>query len=140
MNNIICLGSFKNNDLDSVTFIRQKELSFINVVDSFEKINDYIKEYEYQIRKLNFNESLIKEYIHSNLINKNQNNIESFTNKNIPLFLIFALIRIYLTEINLKTKNENFLLDILINKNLEQFKSEIIKQNLSCQMNPYTNL
>ena len=140
MNNIICLGSFKNNDLDSVTFIRQKELSFINVVDSFEKINDYIKEYEYQIRKLNFNESLIKEYIHSNLINKNQNNIESFTNKNIPLFLIFALIRIYLTETNLKTKNENFLLDILINKNLEQFKSEIIKQNLSCQMNPYNNL
>ena len=140
MNNIICLGSFKNNDLDSVTFIRQKELSFINVVDSFEKINDYIKEYEYQIRKLNFNESLIKEYIHSNLINKNQNNIESFTNKNIPLFLIFALIRIYLTEINLKTRNENFLSDILITKNLEQFKTEIIKQNLSCQMNPYNNL
>jgi hypothetical protein len=140
MNNIICLGSFKNNDLDSVTFIRQKELSFINVVDSFEKINDYIKEYEYQIRKLNFNESLIKEYIHSNLINKNQNNIESFTNKNIPLFLIFALVRIYLTEINLKAKNENFLLDIFMTKNLEQFKTEIIKQNLSCQMNPYNNL
>ena len=140
MNNIICLGSFKNNDLDSVTFIRQKELSFINIVDSFEKLNDYIKEYEYQIRKLNFNESLIKEYIHSNLINKNQNNIESFTNKNIPLFLIFALIRIYLTEINLYTRNENFLLDTLITKNLEQFKTEIIKQNLSCQMNPYNNL
>ena len=72
MNNIICLGSFKNNDLDSVTFIRQKELSFINIVDSFEKLNDYIKEYEYQIRKLNFNESLVKEYIHSNLINKKE--------------------------------------------------------------------
>ena len=140
MNNIISLGSFKNNDLDSVTFIRQRELSFINVVDSFEKINDYIKEYEYQIRKLNFNESLIKEYIHSNLINKNQNNIESFTNKNIPLFLIFALNRIYLTEINLKAKNENFLLDTLTIKNLEQFKTDIIKQNLSCQMNPYNNL
>ena len=138
MNNIISLGSFKNNDLDSVTFIRQKELSFINVVDSFEKINEIIKEYEYQIRKLNSNEKLIKEYIHSNLINKSQNNLD--INKNIPLFLIFALIRIYLTEINLKIKNEKFLEKIFISKNLEQFKSDIIKQNLSCQMNPYNNL
>ena len=140
MNNIICLGSFKNNDIDSVSFIRQKELSFINVVDSFEKMNDYIKEYEYQIRKLNSNELLIKEYIHSNLINKNQNNIELYTNTNIPLYLIFALNRIYLTEINLKTKNEKYLEDIFNNKNLEQFKTEIIMQNLSCQMNPYNNL
>jgi hypothetical protein len=138
MNHIISLGSFKNNDLNSVTFIREKELSFINVVDSFEKMNDYIKEYEYQIRKLNSNETMIKEYIHSNLINKNDNNIS--INKNIPLLLIFALNRIYLTEINLKTKNEKFLENVFVNKNLEQFKNEIIKENLSCQMNPYNNL
>ena len=138
MNHIISLGSFNNNDLNSVTFIREKELSFINVVDSFEKMNDYIKEYEYQIRKLNSNENLIKDYIHSNLINKNDNNIN--INKNIPLLLIFALNRIYLTEINLKTKNEKFLENIFVNKNLEQFKNEIIKENLSCQMNPYNNL
>ena len=138
MNNIISLGSFKNNDLDSVTFIRQKELSFINVVDSFEKINEIIKEYEYQIRKLNSNEKLIKEYIHSNLINKSQENLD--INKSIPFYLICALIRIYLTEMNLKIKNEKYLENIFINKNLEQFKSDIIKQNLSCQMNPYNNL
>ena len=93
------------------------ELSFINVVDSFEKINDYIKEYEYQIRKLNSNEILIKDYIHSNLINKNQDNLDF--NKNLPLLLIFALIRIYLTEINLKTKNEKFLAKKIWN-NLKQ--------------------
>ena len=139
MNNIISLGSFRNNDLNSVTFIRQKELSFINVVDSFEKMNDYIKEYEYQIRKLNSNEKLIKEYIHSNLINKNNDNNLNI-NKSVPLLLIFALNRIYLTEINLKAKNEKYLENIFINKNLEQFKNEIIKENLSCQMNPYNNL
>ena len=138
MNNIISLGIFTNKDLNSVTFIRQKELSFINVVDSFEKMNDYIKEYEYQIRKLNSNENLIKEYIHSHLINKNQDNIN--INKNIPLFLIFALIRVYLTELNLKSKNEKYLKNIFTNKNLEQFKNDIIKQNLSCQINPYNNL
>ena len=27
MNNIVSLGIFKNNDIDSVTFIRQKDLS-----------------------------------------------------------------------------------------------------------------
>ena len=137
-NEIISLGSFKNNDLNSITFLRQKELSFINVVDSFEKINDYIKEFEFQIRKLNSKENLIKDYIHSTLINKNQDNLE--IPKINPLFLIFALNRIYLTEINLKTKNENFLEKIFIQKNLEQFKNDIIKQNLSCQMNPYNNL
>ena len=131
MNQIISLGSFKNNDLDSVTFIRQKELSFINVVDSFEKINDYIKEYEYQIRKLNSDETKIKEYIHSNL---------SSGNKNSPLLLIFALNRIYLTEINLKIKNEKFLANVFAKKDLEQFKNDIIKENLSCQMNPFNNL
>ena len=131
MNQIISLGSFKNNDLDSVTFIRQKELSFINVVDSFEKINDYIKEYEYQIRKLNSDENKIKEYIHSNL---------SSGYKNSPLLLIFALNRIYLTEINLKIKNEKFLTNIFTKKDLEQFKNDIIKENLSCQMNPFNNL
>ncbi len=138
MNDIISLGSFKNNDLNSVTFLRQKELSFINVVDSFEKMNDYIKEYEYQIRKLNSKENLIKDYIHSNLINKNQENSE--TQKIRPVFLIFALNRIYMTEINLKIKNEKYLEKIFTKKNLEQFKNNIIKQNLSCQMNPYNNL
>ena len=131
MNNIISLGSFKNNDLDSVTFIRQKELSFINVTGSFERINDYIKEYEYQIRKLNSDENLVKEYIHSNLASGN---------KNSPLFLIFALNRIYLTEINLKIKDEKFWKSVLIKKDLEQFKNDIIKQNLSSQMNPFNNL
>ena len=131
MNQIISLGSFKNNDLDSVTFIRQKELSFINVVDSFEKINDYIKEYEYQIRKLNSDENKIKEFVHSNL---------SSGNKNCPLLLIFALNRIYLTEINLKIKNEKFLTNVFNKKDLEQFKNDIIKENLSCQMNPFNNL
>jgi len=131
MNNILSLGSFKNNDLESVTFIRQKELSFINVADSFEKINDYIKEYEYQIRKLNSDENKIKEYIHSNL---------SSGNKNCPLLLIFALNRIYLTEINLKIKSEKYLKNLLNKKDLEQFKNDIIKENLSCQMNPYNNL
>ena len=131
MNNIISLGSFKNNDLDSVTFIRQKELSFINVAGSFERINDYIKEYEYQIRKLNSDENLVKEYIHSNLASGN---------KNSPLFLIFALNRIYLTEINLKIKDEKFWKSVLIKKDLEQFKNDIIKQNLSSQMNPFNNL
>ena len=138
MNNIISLGSFKNNDLHCVTFIRQKEISFINVVDSFEKMNDFIKEYEYQIRKLNSNEKLIKDYVHSNLINKNQENLDN--NRNTPLFLIFALIRIYLTEINLKAKNEKYLENIFAKNNLEQFKNDIIKENLSCQMNPYNNL
>lgn len=131
MNNIISLGSFKNNDLDSVTFIRQKELSFINVTGPFERINDYIKEYEYQIRKLNSDENLVKEYIHSNLASGN---------KNSPLFLIFALNRIYLTEINLKIKDEKFWKNVLIKKDLEQFKNDIIKQNLSSQMNPFNNL
>ena len=131
MNNIISRGSFKNNDLDSVTFIRQKELSFINVTGSFERINDYIKEYEYQIRKLNSDENLVKEYIHSNLVSGN---------KNSPLFLIFALNRIYLTEINLKIKDEKFWKSVLIKKDLEQFKNDIIKQNLSSQMNPFNNL
>lgn len=131
MNNIISLGSFKNNDLDSVTFIRQKELSFINVTGTFERINDYIKEYEYQIRKLNSDENLVKEYIHSNLASGN---------KNTPLFLIFALNRIYLTEINLKIKDEKFWKSVLIKKDLEQFKNDIIKQNLSSQMNPFNNL
>ena len=131
MNQIISLGCFKNNDLDSVTFIRQRELSFINVVDSFEKINDYIKEYEYQIRKFNSDENMIKEFIHSNL---------SSGNKNSPMLLIFALNRIYLTEINLKIKNEKFLKNVFAQKNLEQFKNDIIKQNLSCQMNPFNNL
>ena len=131
MNNIISLGSFKNNDLDSVTFIRQKELSFINVTGSFERINDYIKEFEYQIRKLNSDENLVKEYIHSNLASGN---------KNSPLFLIFALNRIYLTEINLKIKDEKFWKSVLIKKDLEQFKNDIIKQNLSSQMNPFNNL
>ena len=131
MNQIISLGSFKNNDLDSVTFIRQKELSFINAVDSFEKINDYIKEYEYQIRKLNSDENKIKEFVHSNL---------SSGNKNYPLLLIFALNRIYLTEINLKIKNEKFLTNVFNKKDLEQFKNDIIKENLSCQMNPFNNL
>jgi len=131
MNNIISLGSFKNNDLDSVTFIRQKELSFLNMTGFFEKINDYIKEYEYQIRKLNSDENLIKEYIHSNLASGT---------KNSPLFLIFALNRIYLTEINLKIKDEKFWKNVLIKKDLEQFKNDIIKQNLSCQMNPFNNL
>ena len=131
MNSIVSLGSFINNDIDSVTFIRQKELSFISVTDSFEKINDYIKEHEYQIRKLNSDENLIKEYIHTCL---------SSGNKNTPLLLIFALNRIYLTEINLKIKNENFWKNDLIKKDLEQFKNDIIRQNLSCQMNPFNNL
>ena len=137
MNSIVGLGSFKNDDLDSVTFIRLKELSFINVVDSLEKMNDYIREYEYQIRKLNLDENLIKEFIHSHLGNKTKNYIG---NNNIPLLLIFALNRIYLTEINLKIKNEKFLRNILDKKDFEQFKNDIIKQNLSCQMNPYNNL
>ena len=131
MNNIVSLGSFKNNDIDSVTFIRQKELSFINVINSLEKINEYIKEYEYNIRKLNSNEDSIKEYIHSNLASGN---------KMSPLLLLFALNRIYLTEINLQIKNEKFLKDILIKKDFEQFKNDIIKQNLTCQMNPFNNL
>ena len=131
MNNIVSLGTFKNNDLESVTFIRQKELSFINATNSFEAINDYIKEHEYQIRKLNSEENLIKEYIHSNLASGN---------KNSPLFLIFALNRIYLTEINLQIKNEKFLKNILSKKDFEQFKTDIIQQNLSCQMNPFNNL
>ena len=131
MNTILSLGSFKNNDLESVTFIRQKELSFINVTDSFENINDYIKEYEFQIRKLNSDENKIKEYIHS---------ILASGNKNSPLLLIFALNRIYLTEINLKIKNEKNLENIFNKKDLEQFKNDIIKQNLSCQMNPFNNL
>ena len=131
MNTILSLGSFKNNDLESVTFIRQKELSFINVTDSFENINDYIKEYEFQMRKLNSDENKIKEYIHS---------ILSLGNKNSPLLLIFALNRIYLTEINLKIKNEKYLENIFNKKDLEQFKNDIIKQNLSCQMNPFNNL
>ena len=131
MNSILSLGSFKNNDLESVTFIRRKELSFINVTDSFENINDYIREYEFQIRKLNSDENKIKEYIHS---------ILSSGNKNCPLFLIFALNRIYLTEINLKIKKEKFLENIFNKKDLEQFKNDIIKQNLSCQMNPFNNL
>ena len=137
-NDIISLGSFKNNDLNSVTFLRQKELSFINVVDSFEKMDDYIKEFEYQIRKLNSKENLITDYIHSNLNNKNLENLEG--SKKNPLFLIFALIRIYLTEINLKLKNEKYIEKIFGKKNLEQFKNDIIKENLSCQMNPYNNL
>ena len=131
MNNIVSLGSFKNNDIDSVTFIRQKELSFINVINSLEKINNFIKEYEYNIRKFNSDENSIKEYIHSNL---------SSGSKMTPLLLIFALNRIYLTEINLQIKNEKFLNDVLIKKNFEQFKNDIIKQNLSCQMNPFNNL
>ena len=45
-----------------------------------------------------------------------------------------------MTEINLKIKNEKYLEKIFTMKNLEQFKNDIIKQNLSCQMNPYNNL
>ena len=56
------------------------------------------------------------------------------------MFLIFALNRIYLTEINLKIKDEKFWKNVLIKKDLEQFKNDIIKQNLSCQMNPFNNL
>ena len=132
LNNILCLGDFKNQDIDCITFIRQREVSFINTVNSFEKFNDYIKDIEFKILQLNYNESQIKDFIYSYLSTNDKNCLtEEENNFYTPLFIIFALLRVYLNENNLLFKNEDYILNVASNKNFSQYKDDIIKNCLN---------
>lgn len=103
---ILSLGIFENDDLGSIVIFRNKSLSILKKLESFNRIEQIIFEEEYNLRKIIFKsnsyderESQLNFYI-SNEINSNKRN---------SLFIILALLRIYMTEAFLNLNNEKYL-------------------------------
>ena len=141
-NSIISIGSFENLDIKSVVLLRQKGISLLKNVGAFERIEQIIFNYEIQLRKIICNTqynifdtySLEKEvsvYIHN----------EITTNDINSLFLSLALIRIYMTEVNLFSSNEDYLNKKFSDeKDLNNFIINVIGNKVNIQYNSCNNI
>ena len=140
-NSIISIGSFQNLDIKSVVLLRQKGISLLKNVGGFEKIDQIISYFEFEIRKIIFNSdsiydfsSLEKEvsiYVHNEITSNELNS----------LFLSLALIRIYMTEINIISKDEDYLYKMFSNeKDINYFITNIIGNGINIQYSSYNNI
>jgi hypothetical protein len=118
-NEILCLGSLTNREIDGLTFVRRQGISLIKKMSEFGSINNVINHHEFILRNLIFGFLNLPDYqTHNNdhlseLKSKifNYITLESKSNQENILYVILALCRIYLTENNLFLNDEEYLLN-----------------------------
>ena len=141
-NKILSIGNFKGNDNENIIILRQKGISFMKLVDLFEKMDEIIKYYENEIRKIlnksNSNsidlgniEDKISTFLYSEISKENTFN---------SLLCILSLIRVYLTETNLLLLNENNLIEYFNENNIFDLINNEIGENIENQYNISNNI
>ena len=142
-NRIISIGNFKGNDSENIIILRQKGISFMKLVDLFEKLDEIIKYYENEIRKI-LNKSNSNNFDLGNIEDKISNYLNSEicmeNNEFNSLLCILSLIRVYLSETNLLLLNENNLIEFFNENNIFDLINNEIGENLENQYNISNNI
>lgn len=144
-NKISLIGCFKDNQMLNLGLIRQRGIGVIRPIGFFERIDQEIYQHEYHLRNiitnhrsdLNHCKKTIEEKVEEYAL------IECKYNQSNALYIIFALIRIYLTESNLLLTNEDYLIRLF-----QQYPSmsiislikNVFEDNLLIQSNNLTFL
>ena len=125
-NEILSLGNIKNNNLDSICFLRENGISFLRYTWEFQKINEIISSHEVNLRNFIFEKKSISKFLNnpnSKDLQNLKNKIMNYTlakNKISPdnsLFICLALLRIILTENYLNLSDYNYIIEYFINEN-----------------------
>ena len=122
-NNTASIGFFMTKEIEGLALIRKKGISFLKTVGEFEYINEVINSHEYYLRNLIFGIENVNKYQSHNvtIINElksklmNYLTLESKQSGQNILLMIFALLRIYLTEVYLLISDEKYLSNYFVN-------------------------
>jgi len=151
-NKINSLGFFVTKEIEGLSLIRKKGISFLKSGGDFEYINEIINSHEYYLRNLIFGSENINKY-QSHNINvltdlqsriMNYLTLESKQSSENMLLIIFALLRIFLTEAYLLINDEKYLYNYFVNNSsyseynidfMEAFVKEHFDFNIENQFN-----
>lgn len=143
-NSMIGIGSFANNDIDSITIFRGQGITMLKKVDILEKIDILVGLHEINMRKILFDpyscinimsdfspEKSINSYIAKDIFSSPRN----------AILLAMGLLRIYLTESFLMLNDEQDNKHKIFNMNPtssripDDFIDDVFTKNLSSQYN-----
>ena len=137
-NKLLGFGTYNTDDITSLALVREKSVSVLKKISSFELLEQYITDYEQKIRKIILDDDRINSVNYDNSIEKDLKLFMSreilFNESNATLFAL-ALVRVYLTDIFIVLEDKEEIYSILSNdedfvnpKRLESF-IEVIFHN-----------
>lgn len=143
-NSMIGIGSFTNNDIESIIIFRGQGITILKKVDFLEKIDILAGLHEINMRKILFDPysyiNRISDFSTEKIINSYIAK-EIFTGPRNSILLAMGLLRIYLTESYLMLNDEQDIKHKILNMNPtsskipDDFIDDVFTKNLSSQYN-----
>jgi hypothetical protein len=147
-NKILSIGSFHNQEVDSLAFVRKNGFSLLRNLQGFLKINNRINMHEYYFRNLIFSSDDAGGYLTHNPLYLsdlqakilNYITVQTKINTEDTLYTMLALLRIYCTESFSYFNNEKYIMSYFDEREIEDFFRSHFIQSLTNQFSNLTYL